>query len=535
MSWRRVGPARPRTSGAWLGSGVGGETNSRRHRHRHEILSRLRLEGPFLQMPAAAGKKRDKWPFLIGRDTEARLFGKVTPTTSERPSHSSSRRIGHRPRAASPSNTVVLVMSLAVVPPHRAPSIDPALRAFLAECLDGVGVDGDVGDVPSREVPDLPRELSFDDADVDLSGICAWLEGDVGLTMNDGGGGDDDDDARELASTTPRASSTSKKRAPPGSLDDDSVRDPPARASIDKRSRRGAPATPPRRDELTDPGGSVEYSDPNSDPSSAETNSPAEAGDPKEARLRRNRASAALSRQRKRLELVHLRQRCRELERAAAHFQFVAQQAFAENVDLRRRLDGVAGEVAGSNPVVAAASVVTRLPIPRTAPMQSTTTRGRRTGAADVYGENRGEAPSGAPSSGRAGQPFGADDAAYTLCDMPRVESRRRRGAASRSRRRGRGGVKRRRTRAARRRGRRRVTHGGGRETRLRATGSVPNAPRRAALPLRRRLHRRVARPVPKRLVYSRIERLNKPAALRRTDVVNRENGASRLDWTFCY
>ena len=287
--------------------------------------------------------------------------------------------------------------------------------------------------------------------------------------------------ARELASTTPRASSTSKKRAPPGSLDDDSVRDLPARASIDKRSRRGAPATPPRRDELTDPGGSVEYSDPNSDPSSAETNSPAEAGDPKEARLRRNRASAALSRQRKRLELVHLRQRCRELERAAAHFQFVAQQAFAENVDLRRRLDGVAGEVAGSNPVVAAASVVTRLPIPRTAPMQSTTTRGRRTGAADVYGENRGEAPSGAPSSGRAGEPFGADDAAYTLCDMPRVESRRRRGAASRSRRRGRGGVNCRRTRAA---GRRKTTSDARRGTRDEAArdgiGPERAAPRRS-------------------------------------------------------
>ncbi len=447
-------------------------------------------------------------------------------------------------------------MSLAVVAPHRAPSIDPALRAFLAECLDGVGVDGDVGDVQSREVPDLPRALSFDDADVDLSGICAWLEGDVGLAMNDDG--DDDDDARELASTTPRASSTSKKRAPPGSLHDDSVRDPPAlrgelnaTPSIDERSGRGAPATPPRRDELTDPraaaslsdprknreradpGGSVEYSDPNSDPSSAETNAPAEAGDPKEARLRRNRASAALSRQRKRSELVHLRQRCRELERALAHFQFVAQRAFADNVDLRRRLDGVADEVAGSNPVVVAAPVVTRLPIPRMAPIQSTTTRGRRTGAADgagaadVHGgEDRGGAPSGAPSSGRAGEPFGADDAAYTLCDMPRVESRRRRGAASRSRRRGRGGVE---------RGRRRVTHGGGRETRLRATGSVPNAPRRAALPLGRRLHRRVARPVPARLVYSRIERLNKPAKERRTDVANRENGASRLDWTFCY
>ena len=412
-------------------------------------------------------------------------------------------------------------MSLAVVAPHRAPSIDPALRAFLAECLDGVGVDGDVGDVPSREVPDLPRELSFDDADVDLSGICAWLEGDVGLATNDDDDDDDDDDdARALASTTPRASSTSKKRAPPGSLDDDSVRDPPARASIDKRSRRGAPATPPRRDELADPGGSVEYSDPNSDPSSAETNSPAEAGDPKEARLRRNRASAALSRQRKRLELVHLRRRCAELERAVAHFQYVAQCASAENVDLRRRVDGVTDEVAGSNPVVAAVNPVTRLPIPRMAPIHSSTTRGRRTGAADtgaghadIDGEDRGGAlPTG---TGRLGEePFGADDAAYTLCDMPRVESRRRRGAASRSRRRVECGVWCRPTQLAHGwRGCRR-TERGGRETRLRATGSVPNAPRRAALPLRRRLHRRVAHPVPARLVYSRIERLNKPAVL---------------------
>ena len=220
-------------------------------------------------------------------------------------------------------------MSLAVVAPHRAPSIDPALRAFLAECLDGTDVDGDIGEVRSVDVPDLPRALSFDDADVDLSGICAWLEGDVVLATDDDD--DDDDDARALASTTPRASSTSKKRAPPGSLEHDSVRAPPARTSGDKRGRRGAPATPPRRDELTDPGSveysdpnSVEYSDPNSDPSSVETNS--EGGDPsKEARLRRNRASAALSRQRKRLELVHLRRRCAELERAVAHFQYVAQ------------------------------------------------------------------------------------------------------------------------------------------------------------------------------------------------------------------
>ena len=422
-------------------------------------------------------------------------------------------------------------MSLAVVAPHRAPSIDPALRAFLAECLDGTDVDGDIGEVRSVDVPDLPRALSFDDADVDLSGICAWLEGDVGLATNDDDDDDDDDDdARALASTTPRASSTSKKRAPPGSLEHDSVRAPPARTSGDKRGRRGAPATPPRRDELTDRGSveysdpnSVEYSDPNSDPSSVETNS--EGGDSsKEARLRRNRASAALSRQRKRLELVHLRRRCVELERAVAHFQYVAQCASAENVDLRRRLlDGVTDEVAGSNPVVAAVNPVTRLPIPRMAPIHSSTTRGRRTGAADtgaghadIDGEDRGGALSGAPTgTGRIGEePFGADDAAYTLCDMPRVESRRRRGAASRSRRRVECGVWCRPTQLAHGwRGCRR-TERGGRETRLRATGSVPNAPRRAALPLRRRLHRRVAHPVPARLVYSRIERLNKPAVL---------------------
>ena len=126
-----------------------------------------------------------------------------------------------------------------------------------------------------------------------------------------------------------------------------------------------------------------------------------------------------------------------------------------------------------------------------------------------------GGALSGAPTgTGRLGEPFGADDAAYTLCDMPRVESRRRRGAASRSRRRVECGVWCRPTQLAHSwRGCRR-TERGGRETRLRATGSVPNAPRRAALPLRRRLHRRVAHPVPARLVYSRIERLNKPAVL---------------------
>ena len=80
-------------------------------------------------------------------------------------------------------------MSLAVAPP-RAPSIDPALRAFLVECLDTADgrEDGDGDDVARQPCAfaglDLPRALSFDEADVDLSGICAWLEGDV---VADGG------------------------------------------------------------------------------------------------------------------------------------------------------------------------------------------------------------------------------------------------------------------------------------------------------------------------------------------------------------
>ena len=254
-------PRAARTSGAWLGSGLmwreGKRTRDASASARKSF--QVRLEGPFLQtpaVPAADGKKRHGGLFLIGRDTEARANFCQSNGTSERPRHSSSRRT-RSPRAASPSNTVVLVMSLAVVAPHRAPSIDPALRAFLAECLDGTDVDGDVGDVPSSDVPDLPRALSFDDADVDLSGICAWLEGDVGLATNV----DVDDDVVDARA---------KKRARPGSLDDDSVRPTPrTHRGGDERDGRGrSPATPPRRDERSDEPGSVEYSDPTSDPTS---------------------------------------------------------------------------------------------------------------------------------------------------------------------------------------------------------------------------------------------------------------------------
>ena len=61
----------------------------------------------------------------------------------------------------------------------------------------------------------------------------------------------------------------------------------------------------------------------------------------KKIRLKRNRASAALSRQRKRAELDNLRQRCRELEKANAHLHYIAQCAQTEN--LRLRAIGAAG------------------------------------------------------------------------------------------------------------------------------------------------------------------------------------------------
>ena len=133
------------------------------------------------------------------------------------------------------------------------------------------------------------------------------------------------------------------------------------------------------------------------------------------------------------MELVHLRQRCRELERAVAHFQYVAQCASLENVNLRRRLenfenvDGV-GRVA-SCVDIAAAAPVTRLPIPRMAPIRSTTTTTtmrRRTGHADgadhAEERSRGEDPGGdggvSASGDTCGEPFGASTRRipYAIC-----------------------------------------------------------------------------------------------------------------------
>ena len=327
-------------------------------------------------------------------------------------------------RACEPSPIPILIMSLAVAPP-RAPSIDPALRAFLVECLDTADgrEDGDGDDVARQPCAfaglDLPRALSFDEADVDLSGICAWLEGDVVAT-----------DGSFLASKTTLASPSSKRRArDPGSLDDPRLGD--------KRGRRGAPATPPRHDDdimfasLSDPLGG-DRTDPDSsngrdNSNSDNSNSDDSNSGPKEARLRRNRASAALSRQRKRTELVHLRQRCRELERANRHFQYVAQCASHENAALRQRLTEISG-VAGGAPVPMSADVavvpVTHLPIPRMRAHIKTCEAGL---GRDLQRTRTAEGTSAGVTTS------GVDDATYTLCDMPRVESRRRRGAAWRS------------------------------------------------------------------------------------------------------
>ena len=66
------------------------------------------------------------------------------------------------------------------------------------------------------------------------------------------------------------------------------------------------------------------------------------------ARLRRNRASAAASRARKRDETAALRRTVRELEKANAHLSYAAQCAFAENAALRCRLGFQPQNIVGS-------------------------------------------------------------------------------------------------------------------------------------------------------------------------------------------
>lgn len=273
-------------------------------------------------------------------------------------------------------------MSAAVA---RAPDADPALRAFLGNLLDA--------EAEAPRVDDALLAHDFDESDVDLAGICAWLEDASGEPIADAdadanadaepASGDLDlllsfpslpkkrprgDPPREEARAT-RARTKPLDATLEQSLDVDPTAlldasffvpaTPPRDADADADDDGPLDATVPRRTSDTSGlnldfdfglgSGSGDASS-SSDAECARSNPTGDgdgdgdgggdvAGvDKREIRLRRNRASAAASRQRKRLETVRLRQRCRDLERAVAHARFATQCAHAEIAALRHAL-----------------------------------------------------------------------------------------------------------------------------------------------------------------------------------------------------
>ena len=290
-----------------------------------------------------------------------------------------------------------------------APPPDPSLRAFLEgelafDAPPSKGGDDALAAFPSTLAHD------FDDADVDLSGICAWLEAgavdadppafafdlDAG-DARDAVSGPRDDDGATIASPS-RPSRRVARRV--STAENASPRRASARTS--RGSRQGArvsPSTPPRDDAgdaahfaespkngndaagdrvfaaddasfaafdlfplfpepqqrfaRKEPRASLSHRGSLSDDTAGEreavcareeTNASSDASDPsgtesaRDARLRRNRASAAASRSRKRAQLQTLARRVRELERANEHLTYAAQCAHAENAALRARL-----------------------------------------------------------------------------------------------------------------------------------------------------------------------------------------------------
>ena len=277
-----------------------------------------------------------------------------------------------------------------------APPPDPSLRAFLEgelafDAPPSKGGDGALAAFPSTLAHD------FDDADVDLSGICAWLEAGAAdadppafafdLDAGDARdavfavSGPRDDDGATIASPS-RPSRRVARRV--STAENASPRRASARTS--RGSRQGArvsPSTPPRDDAgdaahfaaddasfaafdlfplfpepqqrfaRKEPRASLSHRGSLSDDTAGEreaicareeTNASSDASDPsgtesaRDARLRRNRASAAASRSRKRAQLQTLARRVRELERANEHLTYAAQCAHAENAALRARL-----------------------------------------------------------------------------------------------------------------------------------------------------------------------------------------------------
>ena len=257
----------------------------------------------------------------------------------------------------------------------RAPDADPALRAFLGNLLDA--------EADAPRVDDALLAHDFDESDVDLAGICAWLEDASGEPIADANADANADAEPASGDLNPLLSFQAlPKKRPRGDPPREVARATRARTKpLDATLERSldidpialldasffVPATPPRdadadddvRVDATAPrrgsdslgsdldldfvlgSGSGDASS-SSDAECARSNPTGDgdvAGvDKREIRLRRNRASAAASRQRKRLETVRLRQRCRDLERAVAHARFAAQCAHAEIAALRHAL-----------------------------------------------------------------------------------------------------------------------------------------------------------------------------------------------------
>ena len=209
---------------------------------------------------------------------------------------------------------------------------EPTLRAFILGSLeleDAPSLD------PASPFPDLGRDI--DETDLDLSGICAWLDAppEPGVAP----------DAPRCAS--PERDDASFLRDFRGSLEeflgDAPASDAEPRAAKRRKSFRESLAE-------TTFGGTDTSAHETCFMSSEKAKSQEDASsrddaekrnDEKSAlsaRLRRNRASAAASRARKRDETAALRRTVRELEKANAHLSYAAQCAFAENAALRCRL-----------------------------------------------------------------------------------------------------------------------------------------------------------------------------------------------------
>ena len=227
---------------------------------------------------------------------------------------------------------------------------EPTLRAFILGSLeleDAPSLD------PASPFPDLGRDI--DETDLDLSGICAWLDAppEPGVAP----------DAPRCAS--PERDDASFLRDFRASLEEESLGAEPAsdaepRAAKRRRSFReslaettfGGTDTPalsePQPQDCFVSSEKAKSSQDASSRDDGEKHPDDEKSRLSDARLRRNRASAAASRARKRDETAALRRTVRELEKANAHLSYAAQCAFAENAALRCRLGFQPQNIVGS-------------------------------------------------------------------------------------------------------------------------------------------------------------------------------------------